>query len=136
MTRINCVPPAKLVDKHLLAEYRELPRVFTLAYAAHDKKPFEQYVPIYTMGKGHVIFFYDKLKYLVNRHISLCDEMELRGIQTNLRNVANEWIAKAEPYYAVLWNDWQPNIVDIQVNRNRLNERLKDMKFRKMVEPI
>ena len=29
MTRINCIPPAELSDKHLLAEFHELPRVFT-----------------------------------------------------------------------------------------------------------
>ena len=33
MTRINVVPPRLLLDEHLLAEYRELPRVFALAKA-------------------------------------------------------------------------------------------------------
>ena len=28
MTRINCVPVEELTDKHLGAEYRELPRLF------------------------------------------------------------------------------------------------------------
>lgn len=28
MTRINVVPVTELTDKHLLAEYRELPRIF------------------------------------------------------------------------------------------------------------
>jgi hypothetical protein len=30
MTRINCIDPALLSDKHLGAEYRELPRIFNL----------------------------------------------------------------------------------------------------------
>lgn len=31
MTRINCVPVRELGGKHLVAEYRELPRVYALA---------------------------------------------------------------------------------------------------------
>lgn len=34
MTRINLVDPSTLHTKHLIAEYRELPRVFALAEAA------------------------------------------------------------------------------------------------------
>ncbi|ENT03393.1 hypothetical protein C038_02848 [Brucella sp. 63/311] len=34
MTRINCIPPAELTGPHLVAEYRELPRVFALVRAA------------------------------------------------------------------------------------------------------
>ena len=30
MTRINCVPVTELHDRHLVAEYRELPRCFAL----------------------------------------------------------------------------------------------------------
>lgn len=55
MTRINCVPVEELTDKHLLAEYRELPRIFNLARAVEDA-PTE-----YVLGTGHMKFFYDKL---------------------------------------------------------------------------
>ena len=34
MTRINVDPPAVLTDEHLLAEWRELPRVLGLALDA------------------------------------------------------------------------------------------------------
>lgn len=34
MTRINCVPVEELSGPHLVAEYRELPRVFALAEKA------------------------------------------------------------------------------------------------------
>ena len=39
MTRINCVPVEELHQKHLVAEYRELPRVFRLAEAAATGLP-------------------------------------------------------------------------------------------------
>lgn len=34
MTRINCVAPIELTTKHLVAEYRELPRIYNLVRAA------------------------------------------------------------------------------------------------------
>ena len=53
MTRINCIAPALLNNKHLLAEYRELPRVFGLVKKAikngYSPKNFEQFNS-YKMG--------------------------------------------------------------------------------------
>ena len=34
MTRINGIPPQELTGPHLVAEYRELPRIFALVRAA------------------------------------------------------------------------------------------------------
>lgn len=36
MTRINVVPVSELVDKHLVAEYRELPRIYKAAQKFYD----------------------------------------------------------------------------------------------------
>jgi len=36
MTRINCIPVTELHNKHLVAEYRELPRIFKLARRVDD----------------------------------------------------------------------------------------------------
>lgn len=56
MTRINCVPVEELHQKHLVAEYRELPCVFKLAEAAAKRggvvAPDE-----YTLGAGHVKYW-------------------------------------------------------------------------------
>jgi len=55
MTRINVVHPRELVDKHLLAEYRELPRVFALAHSWWMQGGNPNKLPIqYTLGEGHV----------------------------------------------------------------------------------
>ena len=124
MTRINCIPVKDLHSKHLLAEYRELPRVFTLAYKAHDKG-FKQTINSYVLGTGHVKFFYDKLGYLANRHDELCDELELRGFTIGLRGFYFP-IASFGKYE--LWNDWEPTQEAIRLNTNRINERLKTMK--------
>jgi hypothetical protein len=65
MTRVNCIPVHELTDKHAMAEYREIPRLFKLARPCDDA-PTE-----YKMGAGHVKFFYDKLGYIWSRWCEL-----------------------------------------------------------------
>lgn len=60
MTRINCIPPRELSREHLIAEYRELPRIFALVRAAiaRGESPDDPRNPTsYTLGAGHVRFF-------------------------------------------------------------------------------
>lgn len=120
MTRINCIPVAELHDKHLLAEYRELPRIFGAArpLAKHER------VDTYRMGAGHVKFFYDKLLYLVKRQKELIDECIKRGY--NITHTDVEHAAKRCPY-PELFNDWKPDSEAQAINRNRINQRLKEM---------
>lgn len=79
MTRINCIPPAELTGPHLIAEYRELPRVFALVKAAIQRGETttdRRNPPAYTLGTGHVRFFYMRLGYLAKRQASLVAEMQ------------------------------------------------------------
>ena len=115
MTRINCVPASELSRQHLIAEYRELPRVFSLARVCHDA-PAE-----YTLGKGHVKFFYNKLLYLANRQRELVAEMRRRGYypQFDPQQLHAHWYAiKPE-----LFGDWAPTAKALQINRDRILER-------------
>jgi len=118
MTRINVVPVEELCDKHLLAEYRELPRVFTLARSCPDA-PKE-----YVLGTGHVKFFYDKLQYLIDRFYQLVIELEKRGFKPQYQ----------EPYYTTidpaLHNDYIPTPEAIALNRTRIAERISQFKRR------
>lgn len=121
MTRINVIPPAELHQTHLIAEYREIVRVFALArksqYELHKKKiPNE-----YTLGTGHVLFFYDKLKFISDRYNSLCSEMVNRGYTCNR-------VAQSELEQGIernLFWDYKPTVKAIEINRARINERLK-----------
>ena len=63
MTRINLVHPSELHRKHLVAEFRELPRVFSLARKAQYDMHKRSQPNEYTLGKGHVIFWYTRLQY-------------------------------------------------------------------------
>lgn len=124
MTRINCIPPAELVNKHLLAEYRELPRIFTLARRASDAPKH------YVLGTGHMKFFFDKLLYLVKRQAEIIKELNKRGINTNY--VAENLLAHQKCLGGnipdQLWNDWEPDEAAMAINRARIQERLLTMK--------
>ena len=76
MVRVNLIDPKKLSDQHLVAEYNEI-----LMLVAYIKKypQIKNIPPEYCLGKGHMIFFKDKLLYLKRRHESLKLEMKKRG---------------------------------------------------------
>ncbi|KAB0538948.1 pyrimidine dimer DNA glycosylase/endonuclease V [Pseudochrobactrum algeriensis] len=123
MTRINCIPPQELTGPHLVAEYRELPRIFTLARAAIERgeKPDDPRNPrSYTLGKGHVRFFYPRLGFLVQRQQALIDEMLRRGYQPSYQSTAH--LIEGIPQH---WcADWQPDEAAIAINKARIAERL------------
>lgn len=111
MTRINVVPPVELSGKHLVAEYRELPRVFKLARPLRPSEKPRRYV----LGPGHVRFFYDKLAYLTRRHHALVREMRARGYTVNFPDPP-----QGNP---ALYSDWKPDAEALAVNRARIKER-------------
>lgn len=76
MTRINLVEPRLLTDQHLWAEHRELPRIFTYVekYGLPKDLPKD-----FTLGKGHMKFFSNKLKCLINRAVAIEAELIRRG---------------------------------------------------------
>ncbi len=121
MTRINCILPSELCRHHLIAEYRELPRVFALA-ALWYRDPCKTALPRqYTLGKGHVRFFYDKLLYLQKRHEALVREMKNRGyhpaFDAPVQTQCPSW----------MMNDWNPDEQAMVLNRTRIAERLASM---------
>lgn len=130
MTRINCIPPEELCDKHLVAERHELSRVFTLVLKAIDRHfaqtgkallPKQVGIPEnYTMGTGHVKFFYNKLGWLADRDRLIESEMRARGMNVTERNL---WM-KYHLIPSCWWNYWEPSREDRMVNRYRLWERL------------
>jgi hypothetical protein len=124
MTRINVVPVEELTREHLIAEYRELPRVYELVRKriAKGHKPTLKTPPRYTLGTGHVLFFYNKLGWINERYISLCNEMRRRKYTVNYGDV--DQLCKGIP------PDWFGTfIVDdeaLKINRDRIKERLED----------
>jgi len=127
MTRINCVPVEDLHPKHLIAEYRELPRIFSLVKNYVEKHGKLPRIPEkYLLGTGHVTFFYNKLLYLANRHKQLVAEMKSRGYNPSYQDCLEEQFRRHIPN--ICWGDWQPDGNDTAINMNRINERLAAMK--------
>lgn len=118
MTRIKLAPPKELCKAHLAAEYHELPRVFRMARRVKNA-PAD-----YVLGKGHIIFFYDKLLFLAKRQAALIEECKRRGI--NAKFSASD--LRALNLNPELWGDYTPTESALALNRNRILERLKTMK--------
>lgn len=122
MTRINCVPPSELSGPHLVAEYRELPRIFALVRAASERgeTPDDPRNPrIYVLGKGHVRFFYPRLGYLAARQAQLIAEMQSRGYKPSFTDPL-ELLTGIEACWC---GDWQPDDLALSLNRARIAER-------------
>ncbi len=117
MTRINVVPVKELCDKHLLAEYRELPRVFKLARVCYDAPS------AYTLGSGHVKFFYNKLKWLDVRFAQLVLEMRKRGF-----NPRYETVPYTGRETSALYKDWTVTPEALTINRARIEARKSEFK--------
>ena len=73
MTRINsAINPKNLTDQHLIAELRELPRIFTAVNKRlYSDLSFDDIPKEFCLGTGHTKYFYDKLKFLIDRHCFL-----------------------------------------------------------------
>lgn len=120
MTRINSgIKPIQLCDSHLFAEYRELKRI---PNTIKSGKAIVKDIPtVFSLGKGHVKWYYPRLKYLHKRSDSLYQELLRRGY--NVEDYSNCF--KNLP--AELYNDWddtkaKPILIE------RLSERLVGMK--------
>lgn len=124
MTRINTVSVQDLETKFLLAEYRELPRVSGLVWSWYDKtyiQGIDSFVlpaipSKYTLGKGHVKFFYDKGEWLRKRfEEQIVLELKKRGI--------NVQFDKYRMHPRNLNKDWTPDQESIIINQKRIDER-------------
>ena len=121
MTRINVgIPPCKLADRHLLAEHREIKRIPNVI--KKGKAKLSGIPDHFTLGTGHVKFFYNKLNYLHLRYIDLRDECIARGFDITDYEDAFRGLPKE------LYGNWQPAEHDVNLIKERIAERLVAMK--------
>lgn len=112
MTRINTIDPSDLLDQHLFAEYREITRISSLA------RPLSDYGH-YTMGTGHMKFFYNKGAFLASRLLDVRKEMDVR----NLWNYTPKFYSA---HANGLNETWLPTPLAHVCNLVRLCEKLDD----------
>ena len=119
MTRINLVHPSELSTRHLVAEYREIVRVFALARKSQHTMHKRKLPKEYTLGAGHVLFFYDKLNFISTRYDSLCEEMNKRKFTCNRvpRESLHEGIGSH------MFFNYVPTPEAIKINRQRIADR-------------
>lgn len=135
MTRINVgIDPKDLIDQHLLAELRELPRIPTLTTRRIKPDPNDPLRTIidlsgipaeFTLGAGHVKFFYDKIRYLMHRYSTLLKEYKFR-YRKPYSVPANDFMR--QPYPVILLNDYTPSVKDSTILAERILSRIETMK--------
>ena len=78
---------------------------------------------IFTLGTGHVKFFYDKLNYLYKRYNELHLECKRRGF--NVTDYRECWNGIPNN----LNNDYYPTEYDKKIIRERITERLNNKRY-------
>ena len=119
MTRINLVPVGELTRRHLVAEYRELPRIFALMHRWQVRGGLPSIPSRFALGTGHMTFFVDKALWLLSRQAELVAEMLRRGYHPRY----------TDPYMLAtgldgrFMNDWSPTEDDVALSRSRMERR-------------
>ncbi len=116
MVRINLVDPRTLSDQHLIAEYNEILmlRGYILRHPLLTTR-----ISNYRLGKGHILFFKDKVLYLKKRHQLLKEEMKRRSFHP-IKFFLLVGIPKK------LWKDWKPTQKEIKIIKQRILQRVKE----------
>lgn len=127
MTRINVVEPSELTNKHLMGELHEITRIYGLVRKAQDRKinkyNFKDKIKqpnCYTLGAGHVYFFYDKLGFITERYYALNREAIERNFK--VKPIDKEQLVSGIQEW--WFGDYQPTQEAIEINRKRISERL------------
>ncbi len=107
MTRVNVIPVSELSDQHLVAEYRELPRVLK------QNIDISNAPDVYCFGKGHMKWAKKFDYFTAKRYLSILDEMEYRGLHHNY----------TAGFVSERLIDYIPTDKDIEINRERIRQR-------------
>ena len=119
MTRINAgYPPKQLSRQHLIAEHREIVRIPNTIKSGKAK--VRDIPDTFRLGSGHVKFFYDKLKFLHHRYLSIYEECKSRGYNIT-------WFGDAfHDIPTELYNDYIPTEEAVSLITQRIKERTKN----------
>lgn len=132
MTRISvAVRAIELCDSHLNKERIELLRIPNAIKSGKAKVNLAKTPKTFTLGTGHVVFFYPRLKYLHKRYNELTEECVRRKVKVTDYSDAFEGLPEN------LYNDYEETSADRTLLVERVNERLIGMKNLKYYgEPI
>tara|TARA_R110000765_G_scaffold372134_1_gene462525 strand:+ start:2163 stop:2540 length:378 start_codon:yes stop_codon:yes gene_type:complete len=124
MTRINVgIMPNELTGPHLLAEHREIKRIPNCIKSGRFNMkgiPSE-----FTLGTGHVKFFYNKIAFLRDRYKTIYVECVKRGYNVtdyseSFENISNSFMG-----------NYEPTVRDRDLLLQRIHERLTQSKLKR-----
>lgn len=121
MARVNVgLNPRLLSDQHLVAESVEITMI-TGGLRSHNYKLKGPIPQKFSLGKGHINFFKNKLKYLEKRLTEVNNEMVRRGFKPGTYIDLNEFPSEYR-------HDWKPSMEDSSELRARVADRLLNPK--------
>ena len=127
MTRISvAVRAGELCDAHLIKERIEILRIPNAIKSGKAKVNLSKIPTTFTLGTGHVVFFYNRLKYLHNRYNELTEECVKRNFNISDYSDAFDGLP------GHLYNDYIETPNDRKILVERINERLSTMKNLKL----
>jgi|TARA_B100000902_G_scaffold398877_1_gene467329 deoxyribonuclease (pyrimidine dimer) len=123
LTRINIVPVEELTDQHLMAEYREIFMIGSALQISLKSKDWDpKRIPKkFTLNTGHVMFFYNKGKYLYNRYEQIKEELTKRNFKLDKSR-----LFKVTQFPTEYYNDWEPTKEDQAIVWQRIEERIQE----------
>lgn len=116
MTRINVgIDPRSLSSKHLIAEHREIKRIPNMVKSGKAK--LVNIPNQFTLGTGHVKFFYCRLGFLLERYKAIHAECLQRGFK--VQDYSDAWSNIPEQ----LMGQYEPTSRDIQIIKERIKSK-------------
>ena len=105
-----------------MAEYREIFMIGSSLQRSLKSKNWDpSRIPKeFKLGEGHVLFFYDKGKYLYNRYEEIRNELLKRNFKLN-----KDRLFKTTQFPTEYYNDWKPTEQDQAIVWKRIEERIK-----------
>ena len=128
MTRINLVPVQDLADQHLFAEWREIkmvPAALRRSLKTRNIGDILAGIPKrYTLNKGHVTFFFNKMLFLYDRYCELTEELDDRGYKLTYHDLHFIFFRDIPEVFRT--QNWEPNEDDKKVNIERILLRISE----------
>ena len=125
MTRINLIDVSIMTDQHLLAEYRELPRIVNDWKKRYSDIKFYKAIPNkFCLGQGHIKFFWNKIQFLIQRYGLIVGELLKRNFAVKQTSIVDNEISHLLSIDAnqITWN---PTDEDIAISQQRITEKIK-----------
>jgi deoxyribonuclease (pyrimidine dimer) len=118
--RCNCgVNPIILTDSWLIAEQVELLMIGGML-RKNNYQPKSEIPDTFRLGKGHMLFWVNKMKYLKRRHEEVKNEVARRGFKVTDKEI------NLEEFLTTFCNDWEPSQRDTDILRERLIWKLNN----------